>query len=178
MEEGIPIDTYPFYNSYGSSSAPAFSNSHSSQYDGDFYSGSSYRNYNDDRYYYEGEISPEYDSRIPARTHRMPAPYMDQDVYPMPSYGAEMVSRAPPVAMESRRLSPPVPRPKKEAKEERRERKESAARSKSKRSAKGQRSPSEAEREAEPNNMAAIWREIEENRGKLLRLATHQTGCR
>ena len=36
----------------------------------------------------------------------------------------------------------------------------------------------EAEREAEPNNMAAIWREIEENRGKLLRLATHQTGCR
>ena len=91
--------------------------------------------------------------------------------------------------MESRRLSPPVPRPKKEAKEERRERKEGgarskskrkegAARSKSKRSAKGQRSPSEAEREAEPSNMAAIWREIEENRGKLLRLATHQTGCR
>ena len=147
MEEGIPIDTYPFYNSYGSSSAPAFSNSHSSQYDGDFYSGSSYRNYNDDRYYYEGEISPEYDSRIPARTHRMPAPYMDQDVYPMPSYGAEMVSRAPPVAMESRRLSPSVPRPKKEAKEERRERKESGVRSKSKRSAKGQRSPSEAERQ-------------------------------
>ena len=67
-----------------------------------------------------------------------------------------MVSRAPPVAMESHRLSPPVPRPKKEAKEERRERKEGAARSKSKRSAKGQRLPSEAEREAEPNNMAGM----------------------
>lgn len=139
------------------------------------YSGSSYRNYFDDRYYYEEEMPPQCDSRIPMRNNRTSVPYMDQERYSMSSYNTDMMSRASPIAMDSHRSSTAVMRP---PKEERRERKESSSRSKSKRSTKSQRPANEVDHDSEPTNMPAIWQEIEDNRGKLLRMATHQTGCR
>ena len=205
MHEALPVDAYRFRNGYGSSSAPPCGYAQSIQCDNHYYT-PQYASYTDERYYYQRENSPEYyaHSQVPrscvvvppydverftysererpsysergpvAYAERDHAPYSERD-YPPSFYSSDCVSRSSSRSVDSSRVV-------RSWKNEGAEKEPWCMRSdnpdKAKKRGAKKACDHNAEETPELPSLAMIHKEIEENRGDLLRMATNQAGCR